>query len=272
MSKQSKYSAKQPDANGSIQYDDEEHETWQILMARQMPLVETYACPQYLEALDKLALPQSYIPQCDTLSKRLMAASGWQVAPVPALINFKTFFDMLANKIFPAASFIRSREELDYLQEPDIFHEVFGHTPLLTDPNFAAFTHSIGRLGQRADESQYVWIARIYWFTVEFGLINDESLKAFGAGLISSHSELQYSVESEVAIRKPFDLLDVLRTPYRIDIHQPIYYVLESIEQLLELSKQDLLGTIEQAKKLGLYAPLYPEKNAEKTPVTETIT
>ncbi|PWQ92584.1 phenylalanine 4-monooxygenase [Leucothrix pacifica] len=256
MSKKSNYIAKQADANGAIQYSDEEHETWRILMGRQMPLVNQYACAEYLDALEKLSLPGTYIPQCDTLSKQLKAASGWQVAPVPALINFKTFFAMLANKFFPAASFIRSREELNYLQEPDIFHEIVGHTPLLTNTRFATFTQNIGQLGQQADESQYVWIARLYWFTVEFGLLNE---KALGAGLISSFSELQSSVESDTPIRKPFDLMEVLRTPYRIDIHQPVYYVLESLDQLLELGKQDLLGAIEEAKKLGLHAPLYAE-------------
>ena len=259
MSKKSNYIAKQADANGAIHYNDEEHETWQLLMDRQVPLVNRYACAEYLDALEKLALPDTYIPQCDKLSKQLKAASGWQVAPVPALINFKTFFAMLANKFFPAASFIRSREELDYLQEPDIFHEIFGHTPLLTNTRFAKFTQNIGQLGQQADESQYVWIARIYWFTVEFGLLNG---KALGAGLISSFSELQSSVESDTPLRKPFDLMDVLRTPYRIDIHQPVYYVLESLDQLLELGKQDLLGAIEEAKKLGLQAPLYSDKTS----------
>jgi len=259
VAKLSQYVAKQPDASGCIQYDAVENETWKILIQRQMPLVEQYACSEYIDALAKLDLPLDQIPQCAAVTERLITKTGWKVAPVPALIDFKTFFDMLANKVFPAASFIRSRQELDYLQEPDIFHEIFGHTPLLSDPHFAEFTHSIGLLGQQADKSQYVWIARIYWFTVEFGLLNG---KALGAGLISSFSELSYSVESEAAIRKPFDLIEVLRTPYRIDIHQPIYYVLESMEQLLALSKQDLFAAIEQARALGLHAPLYPVKAA----------
>ena len=257
MAKLSKYIAKQPDQNGFIHYDAVENETWEVLIQRQMPLVEKYACTEYIEALHSLKLPQTHIPQCESISKRLLAKTGWTVEAVPALINFKKFFDMLENKTFPAASFIRSRAELDYLQEPDIFHEVFGHTPLLADPHFAAFTQHIGYLGQQADPSQYVWLARIYWFTVEFGLLND---KALGAGLISSFSELQYSVESDTPIRKPFELIDALRTPYRIDIHQPIYFILESIEQLLELSKQDLLAAITEAQKLGLHAPAYPEK------------
>lgn len=259
MNKISHYVAKQPDSTGYINYTPHEHQTWEILLERQLPVVRSYACDEYLKALKNLELPSDCIPQCADISRALGRESGWKVAPVPALIDFKQFFTMLAEKTFPAASFIRDREELDYLQEPDIFHEIFGHVPLLSNRSFAEFTQSIGRIGQHTDESNYVWLARLYWFTVEFGLLScDHNYKALGAGLISSFSELPYSVDSDKPERKPFEILDVLRTPYRIDIHQPIYFVLESVEQLLEIDEVEIIDGIEKAKKLGLYKPVYP--------------
>src|SRR5579859_421111 len=137
----SKYVAKVPDVDGNIAYTSEEHAVWHDLIVRQRPIVDKYACPEYLDALEKMHFPTDRIPQCSEVSTVLKKHTGWEVAPVPALIPFGQFFQLLADKKFPAASFIRSREEMDYLQEPDIFHEIFGHTPLLTDPRFAEFTH-----------------------------------------------------------------------------------------------------------------------------------
>ena len=166
---------------------------------------------------------------------------------------------MLANRTFPAASFIRSRQDFDYIKEPDIFHEIFGHGPLLTDPRFAGFSQAIGRAGQRADKGAYSWLIRLYWFTIEFGLtVEDGQIKALGSGLASSPTELPWSVGSPIPQRRAFDIIDILRTPYRIDIHQPVYFVLDCLDDLFAAAERDLLSDVALAQSRGLFAPLYP--------------
>jgi phenylalanine-4-hydroxylase len=259
MGKGTNYAAKTPDENGRIPYTPEEDAIWRDLITRQQPIVKKYACQEYLEALERMDFPTDRIPQPDETSAVLRQHTGWEVAPVPALIPFDQFFRLLADKKFPAASFIRSREELDYLQEPDIFHEVFGHTPLLTDPRFAEFTHAYGKAGLNAGKEDRVMLARLYWFTVEFGLINSAgSLKTYGAGIVSSIGETPYSIESDQPLRKPFDPVEVLRTPYRIDIYQTIYFVIDSLDDLFQVARQDLIGLINEARRLGMREPSYP--------------
>ncbi|MBT8141251.1 MAG: phenylalanine 4-monooxygenase [Gammaproteobacteria bacterium] len=259
MSKSTKYTAKIPDADGIIHYTDDENAIWNTLITRQKAALPGEASQAYMDALELLDFPEDRVPQCEEVSKVLREKTGWEVAPVPALINFPRFFGLLANKRFPAATFIRTRDELDYLQEPDIFHELFGHTPHLTDPRFAAFTHAYGRAGVMANQKDQAMLARLYWFTVEFGLIDSgEGLRTYGAGIVSSIGETQYALHSDKPVRKPFDPIDVLRTPYRIDIYQPVYFVLESFDQLFELAQQDLLGLINQARELGMHEPLFP--------------
>lgn len=261
LTKHTDYVAKTPDAQGYIDYSSEEDSVWADLYAQQQPAVQRYAASQYLSGLARLSLPQRRIPQCAEVSAVLHKTTGWRVEPVPALINFQRFYAMLAERVFPAASFIRRREAFDYIEEPDIFHEIFGHTPLLTDQRFADFSQTIGLTGLRANSNDYSWLARLYWFTIEFGLIKDNNKQMpLGAGLVSSPSELRYAASSETAIRRPFDVLEVLRTPYRIDIHQPIYYVLDSLDQLFDLVDRDLLADIKRAQRLGLREPLYPVK------------
>lgn len=253
MASQSNYVAREAKADGSIHYTDEEHARWRVLMNRQQKQLDNYAAPVYLSALDHLQIPDDHIPQCSEVSVRLLEATGWQVVPVPALIDFPTFFDLLARKRFPAASFIRSQKDMDYLPEPDIFHEILGHTPLLTDPSYASFVEAYGKAGCRASEQERVWLARLFWFTVEFGLLQtDDGIKAFGAGILSSITELPYSVEDQEAERRPFDEVEILRTPYRIDQLQPVYYVLESFEQLLQLGRKDLIPLVNKARSMGL--------------------
>lgn len=263
MAKSNKYIAKRPDANGYIHYTDDEHSIWRELITGQNKLLEGQACAEYLTALDRLALPHERIPQCGEISEVLLDTTGWRFAPVAALISFDEFFRMLSQRIFPAASFIRSRAEMQYLQEPDIFHEIFGHAPLLTDPRFAAFTHAYGKAGLAADKRDRAWLARLYWFTVEFGLIREaEALRVFGAGIVSSSSELPYSLESDIPQRRRFDPVDALRTPYRIDILQSVYFVLESIDDLFELASRDLLALIDEARRLGMHPPTYLPKQS----------
>lgn len=266
MGKGTKYVAKTPDADGYIHYSDDENAVWNHLITRQRPIAEKYACDEYLVALERMDFPTDRIPQCNEVSEILHAHTGWQVAPVPALIPFGEFFRLLSEKKFPAASFIRSWEELDYLQEPDIFHEIFGHTPLLTDPRFAEFTHAYGLAGLRAPKEDRAMLARLYWFTVEFGLMNTaKGLKTYGAGIVSSIGETPYSIESDVPLRKPFDPVDALRTPYRIDIFQTVYFTIDSLDDLFKVAQMDLFALIAEARRLGMHAPTFPiDENAPR--------
>lgn len=261
MPKSTDYIAKVPDQNGTIQYTAEENLVWRDLVLQQQPNIERYMADDFLAGQAKLNLPKDQVPQCTTVSDRLLALTGWKVAPVPALIGFDRFFGMLADKCFPAASFIRNRKDFDYIEEPDIFHEIYGHTPLLCDPRFAGFSELIGQTGLRCDPKDYSWLIRLYWFTIEFGLIRqDGQVKALGSGLASSPTELIHAITDPHVAHRPFDVLDILRTPYRIDIHQPIYFVLESADQLFDAAERDILRDIRHAQQLGLHEPRYPPK------------
>jgi phenylalanine-4-hydroxylase len=258
MAKRTNYVAKVPDERGIIHYADEEHAVWRDLYAQQIPNIQKHAADAYLRGFGLLSMSDQQIPQCEDISEHLLPLTGWRVAPVPALIGFGRFFKMLSKKTFPAASFIRSRKDFDYIKEPDIFHEIFGHTPLLTDPGFAHFSQTIGRIGLEVSPADYSWLIRLYWFTIEFGLIRQSgSYKALGSGLTSSPTELLHSVESDLPVRREFNVIDILRTPYRIDIHQPVYFVLDNIDDLFQAAERDLLGDIKKAQSLGLFEPTY---------------
>jgi len=262
MPKSSKYTSHTPDKNGIIHYTDAEHATWATLIERQLPRLEGQVCQQYIDALELMDFPRDRIPQLHEVSEVLMDHTGWSVAPVPALIDFTSFFELLANRQFPAATFIRDGDDLDYLEEPDIFHEIFGHTPLLTDYRFAAFTEAYGKAGLAADKQDHAMLARLFWFTVEFGLIDTpQGLRSYGAGIVSSPGELDYALHSDVPERRPFDALTALRTPYRIDIFQTVYYTLNSFDTLFELAQTDLIPLIREARRLGMFEPTYPVKD-----------
>lgn len=263
MPKSTKYEAKVPDRHGLIHYSDEENKVWADLYAAQIGMVQKYCASEYIDGLRLLDLPSDRVPQCKDLSDRLLEMTGWRVVPVPALIGFQSFFGMLAERQFPAASFIRSREDFEYIEEPDIFHEIFGHTPLLTDKRFADFSQAIGQAGTRADSKSYSWLIRLYWFTIEFGLKMERGThKALGSGLASSPTELKHAILEEAVERRPFNVTDILRTPYRIDIPQPIYYVLDDLDMLFACANRDLLADVAEAQSLGLFAPTYPPKDA----------
>lgn len=261
MAKSAQYLSHQPDAMGNVAWSEDENLIWRDLIERQLGLIQGRACDEYMHGLELLDLPVDRVPQLAEVNAVLARETGWQVAPVPSLINFDEFFRLLANKQFPVATFIRSKEEFDYLQEPDIFHEIFGHCPLLTNPAFAHFTHSYGKLGYAACKEDRVYLARLYWFTVEFGLLNTpEGMRIYGGGILSSPGETVYALESEQAERVLLEPLEVVRTPYRIDIMQPIYYLLQSFDSLYQLAELDMMSVVEQAKKLGLHAPKFPPK------------
>ncbi|MEL6869237.1 MAG: phenylalanine 4-monooxygenase [Pseudomonadota bacterium] len=258
MSADIRYTAHVPDSNGRIHYSAAEHAVWQTLIQRQRALLPERACQPYIDAMTMLNFSDDKIPQCADISATLKPLTGWSVTPVPAIIPADDFFALLADKQFPAASFIRDARELDYLEEPDIFHEIFGHAPHLTDNRFGEFTHAYGVAGLAANETNRRMLARLYWFTVEFGLINtDNGLRAYGAGICSSPGELEYALDNPTPERRPFDVLDVLRTPFRIDTYQPIYYVIDSFDALFELANTDLSDVMRTAAGLGDYEPAF---------------
>ncbi|MBO9669601.1 MAG: phenylalanine 4-monooxygenase [Sphingobium sp.] len=221
-------------------YDAQEHAVWDLLFARQTAQLRGRACDAYLRGLDVLHLSRPGIPDFSELSDRLMALTGWQVVAVPGLVPDAVFFDHLAHRRFVAGNFIRRADQLDYLEEPDVFHDVFGHVPLLADPVYADYMQAYGRGGLRSLEFGAIRkLARLYWYTVEFGLIEEAGqLKLFGAGIVSSHGESAFALEDASPNRIAFDLLRVMRTNYRIDDYQQSYFVIPSFEALLKATAE----------------------------------
>ena len=217
-------------------FSAEDHGVWDLLFSRQQAMLAGRAVRELAEGLDLLRLSRPGIPDLDELNERLFARTGWTVVSVPGLVPDDVFFRHLAGRRFPAGNFIRSAEQLDYLEEPDVFHDVFGHVPLLAQPAFANFMHELGRRGLEAlDFGAIHRLARLYWYTVEFGLAREEgALRIYGAGILSSFGESRFALESEKPHRRAFDLKRVLQTRYRPDCFQSSYFVIESFEALLE--------------------------------------
>ncbi|KTD15922.1 phenylalanine 4-monooxygenase [Legionella israelensis] len=255
----SRYVAHRPDEQGFVRYSKQENRVWQILFNRQMELLEGRACKEYMQGLKTLELSAEHIPQLPEVSKRLNAMTGWKVEPVEALISARAFFELLAKRSFPAATFIRSEEELDYVKEPDIFHEIFGHCPMLTDPVFADFVHNYAMKVLGFSEKDWPLLQRLFWFTVEFGLIKTSNgLRAYGGGILSSISETVYSVESEIPLRALFEPVAVFRMPYRIDRLQPVYFVIDDYQALYDFVLSDIASLMERARELGEFPPFFP--------------
>jgi len=258
MSFVSQYTSHQPDMNGFIQYSTAEHRVWQLLYHRQRAVLPGRACHAHIAGLDKLGLTEKEIPQLPDVSQRLRQATGWEVVPVAALIPARAFFELLAQRKFPAATFIRTEAELDYVTEPDIFHELFGHCPLLTDKVYADFLYEYARTVLTFPESDWPLLQRFFWFTVEFGLIQTpDGLRAYGGGILSSIGETAYCVESDVPMRAYFDPIAILRTPYRIDQLQPIYFVIPNYQALYQILNLNLKTLLARAHVLGEYPPLF---------------
>jgi phenylalanine-4-hydroxylase len=222
-------------------YTAEEHRTWLTLYERQAAILPSRASDAFLHGLDALDLRGEGVPDFARINERLEALTGWSVVAVPGLVPDDVFFDHLANRRFPAGRFIRKPNELDYLQEPDVFHDVFGHVPMLTDPVFADYMAAYGRGGARALELGRLHnLARLYWYTVEFGLVQSrEGLRIYGAGIVSSRAESVFSLADGSPNRIAFDLERVMRTPYRIDDFQQTYFVIPSLDELLEVTQRD---------------------------------
>jgi phenylalanine-4-hydroxylase len=222
-------------------YSAQEHATWKTLFERQVRLLPGRACDAFLQGLRDLPLDAECIPDFDRLNEVLMQRTGWQVVAVPGLVPDDVFFEHLAHRRFPSGNFIRKPHELDYLQEPDIFHDVFGHVPMLMNPAMADFIQAYGEGGLKAQSLGVLdKLARVYWYTVEFGLVRqDDGLRLYGAGIASSSSETVFCLDSDSPNRVRFDLERVMQTRYRIDDFQESYFVLEDLNELLSLAHID---------------------------------
>jgi len=222
-------------------YSAAEHDRWDRLFKRSQAVLHDRACDEFTAMMHTLKLSDSGIPDMERLSDRLDKITGWRVVPVAELVPDAVFFDHLANRRFPAGAFIRSEQEMDYLEEPDVFHDVFGHVPLLANPVYSNFMQAYGKGGQRAISlGRLPNLARLYWYTVEFGLIRTPAgLRIFGAGIMSSTTESVFALESQSPNRIAFDLDRVMRTRYLIDDFQQTYFVIESFEKLLDDCYQD---------------------------------
>ncbi|MDX2164635.1 MAG: phenylalanine 4-monooxygenase [Gammaproteobacteria bacterium] len=224
---------------------NETNEVWNILITRQEEIIQNRACDEFILGLTLLDLPKDRMPSIKEVSDKLENITGFTLEPVPEIISYNNFFELLSQRRFPCTTFLRTKQQLDYLKEPDVFHEIFGHCPLLTHPVYADFTHNYGKLGLNATDEERVLLARLYWFTIEFGLINtSKGLRAYGGGILSSPKETVYSVESPEPERRPFDVMDALKTHYEIDHIQPIYFVLDNFNQLYDLLNVDLMAMI----------------------------
>lgn len=239
-----------------LDYSADDHATWGTLYARQRELLAGRACDEFLQAQDAMGMDARAIPRFDQLNEVLGAATGWTLVGVEGLLPELDFFDHLANRRFPVTWWIRRPEQIDYIAEPDLFHDLFGHVPLLMDPMFADYMQAYGAGGVKAhaigpDALQN--LTRLYWYTVEFGLIRQhDGLRIYGAGIVSSKGESLHSLESAAPNRLGFDLERIMRTRYRIDTFQKTYFVIDSFEQLMQATAPD-------------FAPIYARLATQET-------
>jgi phenylalanine-4-hydroxylase len=238
-------------------YTAGQHATWQALYERQVRLLQGRACRAFLDGMRALPIAADAIPDFRELSDALMPRTGWQVIAVPGLVSDAVFFDHLAHRRFPAGNFIRAADRLDYLEEPDVFHDVFGHVPMLLHPVIADFMQAYGEGGLRALRlGSLEQLARVYWYTIEFGLVREaDGLRIYGSGIASSFAESVFALDDASPHRVAFDLLRVMRTRYRIDDFQEVYFVLDDLADLLALARIDFAPLYEQAASLPVIAP-----------------
>lgn len=232
-------------------YSKDEHAIWRLLFERQQKLLKNRACREYLDGLQRLGVASHGIPDFRRLSDILDRTTGWRIAAVPGLVPDEAFFAFLAARRFPSTCFIRRREQLDYLQEPDVFHDICGHVPMLMNPVFADYMQAYGEGGLKALRLGHLTqLARLYWYTVEFGLIGTrEGLRIYGSGILSSAGESVYSLEDPHPNRLRFDMRRVMRTQYHIDRYQETYFVIDDFQQLFDATRPD-------------FAPIYREISA----------
>ena len=238
-------------------YTPQEHAVWKTLFERQSKLLPGRACNEFVRGMQDLPIGPDQIPNFEQLSETLSQRTGWQIVAVPGLVPDDVFFEHLAHRRFPAGHFIRKPHELDYLEEPDVFHDVFGHVPMLMNPAIADYIQAYGEGGLRAKRLGVLEkLARVYWYTVEFGLVKQpDGLGVYGAGIASSATETVFSVEDDSPNRVAFDLERVMRTNYRIDDFQESYFVLDNLNDLLELARIDFAPLYERVAGASDFEP-----------------
>ena len=250
-------------------YTDEDHAVWRALYNRQTALLPGRVCKEFMGGLKTLAIAEDGIPEFSRLSDALELLTGWRIVAVPGLIQEEIFFAHLAARRFPVTNWIRKRESMDYLQEPDVFHDLFGHVPLLTNPFFADYMAAYGRGGLKAlGLGALDMLARLYWYTVEFGLIDTpDGLRIFGAGIASSKGESLYCLDDPAPNRIRFDLKRILRSRYRIDDFQETYFVIESFDALVNATIPDFTPIYDEVRNLDEIpaGALVPEDRSFKT-------
>jgi len=234
-------------------YSDEDHEVWSIMFRKRMEQLETAASNTFLDGMRAINLEPTQVPKLIEVNARLSELTGWGSYGVPGYLPPKAFFAFLAQRQFPTTISVRPKESLDYLPEPDIIHDVFGHVPLHADPVFADFLQTFGKAALFTNDKDHTErLARLFWFTVEFGLINeDDRLKLYGSGLISSDGEGHHALESDEVERRPFELNRVCETSFEIDHYQPILYVLDSFEQLRDAMTSYAERVLDEAGRLN---------------------
>ena len=249
-------------------YTAHDHATWQTLYERLEQLLEGRACDEYLDGLKQLGMDKHRVPDFNDLNAILQKITGWQIVAVNGLVPDDVFFEHLANRRFPCTWWMRRPEQMDYFQEPDCFHDVFGHVPLLINPVFADYMQAYGQGGVKAERLQVLhMLARLYWYTVEFGLIRTpQGLRIYGAGIVSSKTESIYCLESDVPNRIGFDLQRILRTQYKIDDVQKTYFVIDSFQQLFDETRADFTEMYEALKDLPTFTA------TDQLPSDHTIT
>lgn len=238
-------------------YTEAQHAVWKTLFERQTRLLPGRACDEFVQGMQDLPIAADRIPDFEALSEVLMRRTGWQVVAVPGLVPDEVFFEHLANRRFPAGNFIRRADQLDYLEEPDVFHDVFGHVPMLMNPALADYIQAYGEGGLRAQRLGTLHqLARVYWYTVEFGLVRQrEGLRIYGAGIASSFTESVFALDDPSPNRIAFALERVMRTRYRIDDFQEAYFVIRDLDQLLDLATIDFAPLYERIAELPEFAP-----------------
>ena len=262
MPKDTAYASLQPDEDGFFPYTKDDDAVWGELFRRQMDFLPGKVAPEYLEGVAALGLNDKKTPQVKNIDARLHALTGAGAHGVPAIIPPSQFYDLLSQRKFPVATFLRRREHMDYIEEPDLFHEVFGHCPMLTNGPYADFIEGFGKRAKALGKGCSWHMFRLFWFTVEFGMVRTgNGLRAYGAGIVSSPAEATHAMGGD-ALMQDFDLLTVFRTPYRIDIVQPTYFVIEGFDQLAGLLDADFAALIDQAKAMGDLPALFPAKEA----------
>ena len=231
-------------------YTATDHQVWATLFRRQREVLVGRACDAFLDAQDAMGMTPDAIPKFTDLNVALRAATGWELVGVEGLLPELVFFDHLANRRFPVTWWIRKPEQMDYLSEPDLFHDLFGHVPLLMDPVFADYLECFGHGGVKAHgigEEALMLLSRLYWYTVEFGLIRqDDGLRIYGSGIVSSKGESIHCLESDAPNRLGFDLDRIMRTRYRIDTYQKTYFVIDSFDQLMKATEPDFAPIYER--------------------------